>query len=118
MESVAPNAISLVLTLRRQVRHKNSQPYRDGDTPFALMHSLDATLAGVNDGDLLNVASSTGCLTMTADVTEQNVQGSVSVPHGWADTNVNIVISAIDLDPLSGMPRMSGTAVSVTRRES
>jgi anaerobic selenocysteine-containing dehydrogenase len=116
MESEVAQPNSLVLTPRRQVRHMNSQPYRDGDTPLALIHPLDATLAGVSDGDLINVASQTGCLTMTAHVTELNVQGSVSVPHGWADTNVNNIISAADLDPLSGMPRMSGTAVAVTRR--
>jgi hypothetical protein len=37
----------------------------------------------------------------------------VSITHGWADANVNRLISSRDLDPLTGMPRMSGTAVTI-----
>jgi hypothetical protein len=48
-------------------------------------------------------------------VTEATRAGSVSIAHGWADCNVNVLISSRVLDPLTGMPRMSGTAVSVRR---
>ena len=44
-----------------------------------------------------------------------NSPGAVSISHGWADTNVNRLISSDDLDPLTGMPRSSGTAVSLER---
>jgi len=37
----------------------------------------------------------------------------VSISHGWVDGNVNLLISSRDLDPLTGMPRSSGTAVSL-----
>ncbi len=42
-------------------------------------------------------------------------QGTVSLPRGYADSNVNHLISAHDIDPISGMPRLTGTPVTVHR---
>jgi anaerobic selenocysteine-containing dehydrogenase len=107
----------LVVTPRRQGRHMNSQPYRDGDHPVATLHPDDAAVAGIGDGDLVELTSATGRLTVRSHVSAANGRGSVSVPHGWAGSNVNIVVSADDLDDLTGMPRMSGTPVTVHRIE-
>ena len=54
---------------------------------------------------------------MAARVTETMRPGVVSISHGWAEANVNLLISSRDLDPLTGMPRSSGTAVSLHRVE-
>ncbi|MGD9793262.1 MAG: molybdopterin-dependent oxidoreductase [Acidimicrobiia bacterium] len=103
----------LVVTPRRQLRHQNSQPYRDGDQAVALIHPRDAERHGVVDGDTVTITSEVGSVRLPAKVTDQVVEGSVSFPHGWNDANVNLLTSTTDMDPLSGMPVMSGTPVSL-----
>jgi anaerobic selenocysteine-containing dehydrogenase len=77
------------------------------------MHPKDAAEHGVADGVLVTVSSDAGRLTLPAQVTEAVSIGSVSIPHGWGETNVNILTSRADLDSLTGMPAFSGTPVQV-----
>jgi anaerobic selenocysteine-containing dehydrogenase len=91
----------------------NAQHYRDGDQPEALLHPQDAASAGVGDGEMVEVSSSTGSLRLPARVTTAIGAGAVSIQHGWANCNVNLLIDAHDLDPLTGMAHLSGTAVTV-----
>ena len=63
-------------------------------------------------------SSATGSVTGTAFVTDTIRAGAVSVPHGWADPCVNTLVSDRDVDPLTGMPRQSGTPVALARAES
>lgn len=111
---VAP---SLVLTPRRQSKRMNTQTMRDGDRPEVMVHPDDAAAASVADGDLVEVTSASGSLLLRARVTDATRRGALSIPHGWADCNVNVLVSARDLDPLTGMPRSSGTEVSLRRVE-
>lgn len=104
---------SLVVTPRRQPKRMNTQSMREGDRPEVLLHPDDAAAAGVADGDLVDVTSATGSLRLVARVTDATRPGAASIPHGWADCNVNVLVSAHDVDPLTGMPRSSGTAVAV-----
>jgi predicted molibdopterin-dependent oxidoreductase YjgC len=103
----------LVVTPRRQLRHQNAQPFRTGDVPDALMHPDDAFAAGVSDGEIVEISSATGVLRIELRVTDSTARGSVSIPHGWEEVNVNRLMSRDDLDELTGMPRLSGTAVTV-----
>lgn len=103
----------LVLTPRRQPRHMNSQHFRAGDEPLALVHPRDAEVNAVADGDLVELSTGTGSLRMRCAVTDSTTRGAVSVPHGWGQTNVNNLLSAHDLDLLTGMPRLSGTPVAI-----
>jgi anaerobic selenocysteine-containing dehydrogenase len=104
----------LQLAPRRQTRRINGLECRPGDQPEAVMHPIDATAAGVADGDTVEVASDAGSLVLTARVTDTVAVGTVSIPHGWGRANVNTLVSATDLDPLTGMPVLSGTAVRVS----
>jgi anaerobic selenocysteine-containing dehydrogenase len=109
---------ALVLTPRRQPRHMNNQHFREGDEPSALLHPADAAAAGIGDGDLVDIVSAAGALRLRVRVTDTITRGIVSVPHGWGGANVNRLISASELlDPLTGMPRLSGTPVSVRAAE-
>lgn len=40
--------------------------------------------------------------------------GSVSLPHAWSRSNVNLLTSTDDVDALNAMPILSGYAVTVT----
>ena len=103
----------LVVAPRRQPRRMNGLAYRDGDQPEAVIHSADASSLGIADGDLVEVASATGAVRLRAKVTDTIAGGTVSIPHGWDDSNVNLLVSSDDIDPLTGMPVQSGTAVHV-----
>ena len=43
--------------------------------------------------------------------------GAVSIQYGWDECNVNRLIDTADLDPLTGMARLSGTAITLHRPE-
>ena len=103
----------MLLTPRRQLRHQNSQLYREGDESDAWLHPLDAIRLGLDDGEQVELLSAVGALMAVVRVTEANLVGTVSVPHGWAHTNVNHLISADALDQFTGMPQMAGTPVTI-----
>jgi anaerobic selenocysteine-containing dehydrogenase len=107
----------LVLTPRRQPKRFNGLSFRDGDHPDVLLHTTDAVAVGIRDGDVVEVASETGTLTTRAVVSDETSPGTASLAHGWADVNVNVLISSTRLDPLTGMPLQSGTPVTVRRVE-
>ncbi len=103
----------LVVAPRRPSRRMNGLAYRDGDHPEAAIHPLDASAHGISEGALVDVVSATGSLRLPARVTDSVAAGTVSVPHGWIEFNVNRLVSSEDLDPLTGMPVMAGTAVAI-----
>jgi len=106
---------SLVLIPRRQVRHMNSVHYRDGDRFEILVHPDDGRRAGIADGGAMVVTSATGTVTGPARFDADLRPGAVSVPHGWGASNVNYLISSREnIEPLTGMPRSSGTAVTIS----
>jgi anaerobic selenocysteine-containing dehydrogenase len=107
---------ALTLIPRRMPKRFNGRALGD-DRPEILVHPDDAREACIVDGDLVDVTSETGRLRLTARVTESIRPGAVSISHGWTDANVNVLISSVELDPLTGMPRSSGTAVSLHRVE-
>jgi anaerobic selenocysteine-containing dehydrogenase len=103
----------LVLIPRRQKRHVNSQLVFLGDAPEILLHPQDAATAGVADGTPVTVRSEAGELTGIARVDPGMRRGAVSVPHGHADANVNLLTSHREADPITGMARYSGVPVSI-----
>jgi anaerobic selenocysteine-containing dehydrogenase len=91
----------------------NGRTIRDGDRPEVLLHPVDAEAAGVGDGELVDVVSSVGTIRLTVRVTEATRSGAASIAHGWADANVNLLVDGRLVDPLTGMPSLSGTPVSI-----
>jgi len=61
------------------------------------------------------VASDAGALVGTIALDPRGRRGVVSLTHGWADPNVDHLVSATDdVDPLTGQPVMTGIPVTVT----
>jgi anaerobic selenocysteine-containing dehydrogenase len=108
---------ALTLIPRRMPKRFNGRDLGT-DRPEVLVHPDDARAAGIGTNDVVEVASETGRLRIAARVTDAIPRGVVSISHGWADANVNVLISSRDLDPLTGMPRSSGTSVSLQRVDS
>lgn len=102
-----------MLTPRRQLRRENARAYRPGEVAEVWLHPSDAGSRHIVDGAEVEVRSVAGRLRLPARVTERVRPGAASIPHGYGDVNVNRLVDCSDLDPLSGMPRMSGTEVEV-----
>ena len=105
----------LVLIPRRMPKRFNGRPLTTDDEPEVLLHPDDARALGIGEGDLVEVTSATGSVAVPARLAPAMRTGTVSINHGWSEANVNRLISSRSVDPLTGMPRMSGTTVTLCR---
>jgi anaerobic selenocysteine-containing dehydrogenase len=104
---------ALVLVPRRQPRQFNAQLRYLGERPDILVHPDDARRAGLVDRAEAWVRSAYGELRGVVRFDAQLRRGAVSIPHGYAEPNVNCLTSKDDVDPITGMPRFSGVEVSL-----
>ena len=104
MADVAP----LVLIPRRLWRRVNSYgrdlpSVLERDPANILIHPADAAAAGVVDGGRVSVESAFGRLSGVAKVDDSIRRGAVAIPHGLAEPNVSMLLSATeDVDRLDG----------------
>lgn len=103
---------ALCLVPRRQKRHVNSQFFL-GEPAEIMLSPHDAASAGVTDGEQVIVRSANGELAGTARVDPDMRRGAVSVPHGHAEANVNLLTSHRQADLLTGMALYSGIPVTL-----
>ncbi len=103
----------LMLVPRRQLRRLNAQLDFLGEVAEIFLHPDDAAAAGVSDDQPLIVRSVHGELSGIARVDASVRRGAVSVPHGHAGANVNLLTSKDDIDVVTGMTRYSGVPVSL-----
>jgi anaerobic selenocysteine-containing dehydrogenase len=103
----------LVLVPRRQSRKLNAALDFLGERAEVIIHPEDAREARVVDGQPVIVRTPRGQMTGTAKVDPAIRRGAVSVPHGHHSANVNVLTDKDILDPVTGMARYSGLAVTV-----
>jgi anaerobic selenocysteine-containing dehydrogenase len=103
----------LVLVPRRQMRRLNSQLGFLGEAAEIVVHPDDAAAAGLSHAQAVIVRSAHGELSGVAKVDPSIRRGAVSVPHGHASANVNLLTSKDDIDLVTGMTRYSGVPVSL-----
>ena len=127
----------LVLIGRRELRSNNSWMHNSErlmggkNRCTVMMHPQDAAARGLNDGDDVDVTSSTGRIQVPLEVTAGVMVGVVSIPHGFghgrpgtrlrvaaehAGASINDVTDAGRMDALTGNASFSGTPVEVCRR--
>lgn len=123
----------LLLVGRRQLRSNNSWMHNlptlagGANRCTAHIHPDDAARLGVEDGKLVRVMSPSGSIDVVAEVTDEVMQGVVSIPHGWghdadgvraqvaardAGANSNVLAPG-DIDPVSGNAVLSGIPVTL-----
>jgi predicted molibdopterin-dependent oxidoreductase YjgC len=95
------------------MRRLNSQLEFLGAAAEIVVHPDDAAAADVVDGQAVIVRGELGELSGVAKVNPSIRRGAVSVPHGHADANVNLLTSKDDIDLVTGMTRYSGVPVSL-----
>ena len=95
-----------------------------------MVHPADAAKLGLADGDQAKVATRVSSLTTTVAVTDEVMQGVVSLPHGWGHNlagsqlavaglrpgvNANLLTDDADLETLTGTAVLNGVPVTLHR---
>ena len=129
-----PRGGRLTLIGRRHLRTNNSwlansrRLTKGPNRCTLLIHPDDAGSRGITNGAQATVRSSSGAITLPAEVTDDMMPGTVSIPHGWghdlpgvamrvarahAGVSANALTESDALDPLSGNAALSGVKVEV-----
>ncbi len=77
---------------------------RQNIEPLAEMHPSTAEQNGVQDHAMVRVESKSGSMKIRVKFSENILPGVVSVPHGWAQSNVNMLVDMEGLDPITAYP--------------
>jgi formate dehydrogenase len=104
----------LVLVNRRSLGQYNSLAVRPAPEPEVHVHPDDAAARGLRDGDRARLSSASGSCDVPVRVTDSIGPGVISFPHAHRAANVNHLTSTADVDPLNGMPILSGFAVELS----
>jgi anaerobic selenocysteine-containing dehydrogenase len=72
--------------------------------------------AGISGGDDVVITSPSGCMFGTAEVDPGLADGTVWAPHGWPEQGVNALVDGRNIDPLTGLPIMTGLEISIRPR--
>jgi len=128
----------LVLIGRRELRSVNSWSHNLPSLVTGRMrcvlyiHPADAGAQQIQSGDRVKVTSRVGSVEVPAELTEDVLQGVVSLPHGYghrapgiqlrvatehAGASINDLTDPAEIDPLSGTAVLSGIPVRVERCE-
>ncbi|MEZ4333365.1 MAG: molybdopterin-dependent oxidoreductase [Myxococcota bacterium] len=108
------------LIAARQRTRTNATPYmspaRSPDAPRLALHPEDARTLGVDARDAVEITSASGKLVAPVALDPDLLPGTVSLAHGWFETNVCALTSSRDdVDPLTGQPSMTGLPVRIAR---
>ncbi|MGD9796447.1 MAG: molybdopterin dinucleotide binding domain-containing protein, partial [Acidimicrobiia bacterium] len=91
-----------------------SRPAARSTRPTLLIHPDDADEHDLIEGEPAVVRSAHGETTAVTERSTAMRRGVVSIPHGFGTPEVNRLTSdTVGVDPLTGMPRFSGLAVTV-----
>lgn len=133
MDSPPPG---LVLIGRRHLRSNNSWMHnvdtlmRGRSRCTLIVHPKDAAALGLSHGEPVSVTSEAGSVEAVAEVSDEIIQGVVSLPHGWghdrpgtrlrvasenAGTNSNLLAPGHLVDVPSGNAAVNGIPVEVRR---
>lgn len=107
------NSGARVTTDFRSQHHGIKGLYKERPEPAVTMNTADADERGIAAGDLVEISSQRGKVTMRAFVTDDIVRGSVDAnmggggpvgPEAWQRCNINELTDLDRYDPISGFP--------------
>ncbi|MCI8539235.1 MAG: molybdopterin-dependent oxidoreductase [Oscillospiraceae bacterium] len=85
--------------------------------PMADLNSADAARMGVRRGDLIELRTSAGAITVAANPTRRVKEGTVHMYHGYREADVNSIVPAGHNDPYSGFPGYRSVRCAVVKKE-
>lgn len=136
-----PSTVStdqLLLIGRRELRSNNSWMHNSarlvkGKNPCVLLiHSSDARNHGISDRDVVQLSSRAGSIQVPVELSDEMMQGVVSLPHGWGHNrpgarlgtasanpgaSANDVTDEAEIDLLGGNAVLNGVPVVVKKME-
>ncbi len=74
--------------------------------PIAEINPVTAAKYGVKDRDLIEIETVKGHISMKVSTTGDLHEGIVSIPHGWAEANSNMLTQLEPRDPVTGYTEM------------
>jgi len=86
---------------RQITKYKKRHP-----EPYAEIHPATAKKYQIGDGEMVRVESKRGAIEIRAKVTEDIIPNVISIPHGWPQSNVNILTDEKSVDPVTGYPAL------------
>lgn len=95
-----------------------TQMRRRAPEPLAEIHPTTARDHGIIDGEMIFVETRKGRIKMKARVTADIAPRVVSIPHGWAQANANILTDVQERDPVSGYPMLKGLLCRIAKANS
>ncbi len=98
-------------------QHRNISGLKErSPEPLAEIHKKTAEKYGIQNGDSIIVESNRGQIKVKARITEEMMEGVVSIPHGWpGDANVNLLTDVHCREPIMGYPQMKSQLCSVRK---
>ncbi len=70
--------------------------------------------SGIRNGDMVCVSTQRGSIKIKAFITDKILPGVIGIPHGWADSNANLLTDNVQ-DPVSGFPPFRASLCSVSK---
>ena len=110
--------------------HNYARLVKGKDRCNLLVHPADLEAHAMRSGDMAEIHSRSGCLTVKVEASEDLMPGVVSLPHGWGHDRagsrlsiatrhpgvcVNDLTDETFLDQLSGNAALNGVPVSIRR---
>jgi anaerobic selenocysteine-containing dehydrogenase len=85
--------------------------------PAADLNPADAKRLGIGQGDEIELATPSGAIRVRANLTELGQPGVVHMYHGNPEADVNLLLDADYLDPVSGFPGFKSLLCAVRKVE-
>ena len=128
------NSGKMMLIGRRDLRSNNSWMHnshrlvKGKNRCVALIHPTDANSLGIADGEMIEVRSEVGAISLPAEITETVMPKVICIPHGWghdlegvqlsvakavAGVSFNDLTSDYQIDELTGNAILNGLNVDL-----
>jgi len=113
----------LIITGARDVYYTHSQMRnverlrKFVSEPYAEINPETARKYGIRDGEYMIIKTERGSIKIMARFTEDIAKNVVSIPHGWAEGNVNVLTPHDPADPISGCPMLKGIIARAVEKE-
>jgi len=83
--------------------------------PLAEMHPATAEQYALKNGSMVQVETKSGGMKLRLYTSDKVAPGVVSVPHGWAQANVNLLVDMEGLDPITA-EEIDDLIIDINRR--
>ena len=83
--------------------------------PVAEIHPDTAGEYGIADGDMMAVETRKGRIKIRVGTTEDLLPGVVSIPHGWAEANANVLTELEPRDPVTGYTELKALLCRISK---